>query len=110
MKKQNTRSEVLTLSWTIRKQNTGLTWGQCQAAAWRALKLRSALHAGAVAFEFTKEDGTTRKANGTLSRDFFQYESKGGPTKENPLLVKYFDLEKQGFRSCRVDRLTSIAA
>lgn len=104
------RSEVLTLAWTIRKNANGLTWGQCQAAAWRALKLRSALYAGAVTFQFTKEDGTTRTANGTLSRDLFAYESKGGPVRENPLLVKFFDLEKQAFRSCRVDRLTRIAA
>lgn len=111
MKKQNKqRSEVLTLAWIIRKQNNGLTWGECQAAAWLAVRLRSALYTGPVHFQFTKQDGTTRNATGTLSRDLFTYESKGGPVRENPLLVKYYDLEKQAFRSCRVDRLTGIAA
>lgn len=103
--KKNTRSEVLTMAWAIRKQNTGLTWGQCQASAWRALRLRSALHTGAVKFHYTKDDGSTREAVGTLSPALFQYESKGSGSKENPLLVKYFDLEKQAFRSCRADRL-----
>lgn len=105
--KKNTRSEVLTMAWAIRKQTSGLTWGQCQALAWRASRLRSALHTGAVTFRYQKEDGSTREALGTLSPALFQYESKGGQAKENPLLLKYFDLEKQAFRSCRIDRLAA---
>lgn len=103
------RSEVLTLAWSIRK-TSNLPWGQCQAAAWKAARLRSALRSGPVSFSFQKDDGTTRQATGTLSRDLFTYESKGGPVKENPLLLKYFDLEKQAFRSCRIDRILQVAA
>ena len=102
-----TRSEVLSLAWAIRKQ-TSLPWGHCQVLAWRSCRLRSALHAGAVSFAYTKEDGTTRTAVGTLSPALFQYESKGSAHKQpSPLVIKYFDLEKQAFRSFHVERLTA---
>ncbi len=97
------RSEILASAWAIRKQ-TGLNWSECQRSAWRAARLRSALHTGAISFKFTKEDGTTRAALGTLCPSLFHYESKGAG-KSNPAVIKYFDLEAGAFRSFRIERL-----
>lgn len=105
-----TRSEVLTLAHTVRRASPSLTWSQCQKAAWSALRLRASLRTGAVRFTFTKEDGSTRQALGTLNSELFSYTSKTTDRADNPMVVKFYDLENQGFRSCRVDRLQAVAA
>lgn len=103
-----TRSEILKLAWQIRR-TSNLTWSECQTAAWKSAKLRTALKSGVVEFEFYKVDGSLRKAVGTLNSSQFEYEAKG-ESVFNPMLVKYFDLEKQAWRACRIDRIFKIAA
>lgn len=98
------RSSILSLAWAIRKQS-GLSWGECQRKAWATVRLRSAMQAGPVNFSYTKEDGTTRPAVGTLNAELFQYESKGTSKQASPAVIKYFDLEAGGFRSFRAERL-----
>lgn len=110
MKQQITRSEVLTLAHQIRKQNQFLTWGQCQAQAWKVIRLRSALRAGATRFTFQKTDGEVREAYGTLNSTLFQYEHKGTERNESPTAIKYFDLDKNAWRSFRAERILSVAA
>ena len=110
MKQQFNRSEVLTLAHQIRRQNQFLSWGQCQAQAWQVVRLRAALRAGAVHFVFQKQDGEVREAFGTLHPDFFQYEYKGSDRAENPTAIKYFDLDKNAWRSFRAERILKVAA
>lgn len=106
-----TRREVLTLAHALRRLIPSLPWGDCQRAAWKAVRLRAALRTGAASFTFTKEDGTTRAAVGTLNAELYTYTAKGtGAAAENPTVVKFYDLEKGAFRSCRVDRLVTVAA
>ncbi len=107
---QTNRSEVLALAWAIRRQNQFLTWGQCQAQAWKVVKLRAALRAGKATFTFQKNDGEVRQAVGTLNAEFFSYTNKGSDRAELPTVIKYFDLEKNAFRSFRAERIVSVAA
>lgn len=102
------RSTVLSLAWQIRR-TTSLTWSECQTAAWNAFKLREALKAGVVNFRFTKADGSIREAVGTLDSNLFEYEAKG-EAKPNPMLVRFWDLEKSEFRCCKVEKIFKIAA
>lgn len=110
MKQQISRSEVLTMAHAIRRQNQFLTWGQCQAQAWKVARLRSALRAGATRFTFQKQDGEVREALGTLNNSLFQYEHKGTDRAECPTVVKYFDLDKNAWRSFRAERILQVAA
>lgn len=99
------RSEVMTAAHSMRRQNPSLTFGDCQKLAWKSIRLRSALRTGIINFCYTKENGEMRKATGTLNATYFQYESKGTDRTENPMIVKYYDLDAGAFRSCRADRL-----
>lgn len=110
MKQPFTRSEVLSLAWAIRRQNQFLAWGQCQAQAWQVVRLRAALRAGATRFTFQKQDGEVREAYGTLNPALFQYEAKGSDRAENLTAIKYYDLDKQAWRSFRAERILRVAA
>ena len=65
-----------------------------------------------VAFAFSKVDGTTRHAFGTLMPDAiesFVGPSTGSSSKTpNPEVVVYFDVDSQAFRSFRKDRFLGI--
>lgn len=104
------RSEVLTLAWAIKKQNQFLGFGYCQKKAWEITKLKKALRTGVARFTFQKNDGEIREATGTLNADFFTYTSKVSNRAELPCVIKYFDLEKNAFRSFRAERFLSMAA
>ncbi|MCE7925034.1 MAG: DUF2693 domain-containing protein [Haliscomenobacteraceae bacterium CHB4] len=110
MKQQINRSEVLTLAHLIHLQNQFLTWGQCQAQAWQVVHLRTALRSGAARFTFQKQNGEVREAYGTLNPDLFQYEYKGSDRIESPTAIKYFDLDKNAWRSFRAERILKVAA
>jgi len=110
MKQQFNRSEILTLAHQIRRQNQFLSWGQCQAQAWQVARLRAALRAGATRFTFQKENGEVRVAYGTLNQQFFEYEYKGSDRAENPTAIKYYDLDKNAWRSFRAERILKVAA
>ncbi|MEI6410270.1 MAG: SH3 beta-barrel fold-containing protein [Bacteroidota bacterium] len=110
MKQQINRSEVLKMAHAIRRQNQFLTWGQCQAQAWKVARLRAALRTGATRFTFQKQDGEVREAYGTLNSELFQYDHKGSDRAESPTAIKYFDLEKNAWRSFRAERILQVAA
>lgn len=110
MKQQFNRSEILILAHQIRRQNQFLTWGQCQAQAWQIVRLRTALRLGATRFVFQKQDGKVREAYGTLNPTLFQYEHKGSDRAESPTAIKYFDLDKNAWRSFRAERILKVAA
>ena len=69
--------------------------------------LYSELNAGQCKIEYTKADGSTRKALATLS------EKHGAPkhdrTKRDPKrahLLSYYDLDKKAWRSCKLEAIT----
>ncbi|MFN8304039.1 MAG: SH3 beta-barrel fold-containing protein [Saprospiraceae bacterium] len=110
MNQHTNRSQILALAWAIRRQNQFLTWGQCQAQAWQVARLRHRLRAGAARFTFQKQDGEVREAYGTLNPALFQYEHKGTDRAESPTAIRYFDLDKNAWRSFRAERILKVAA
>lgn len=62
-------------------------------------------------FKFTKKDGTEREARGTLNVNMIPEENtpKGTQTWESPEdIVKYWDLDKEGWRSFRWEQFVEI--
>ena len=62
-------------------------------------------------FKFTKKDGTEREARGTLNFNMIPEEStpKGTQTWEDPEdIVKYWDLDKEAWRSFRWEQFVEI--
>ena len=75
-----------------------------------AEELRTKLHEGTVEFQFKKKDGSIRDAVGTtliesLSEDIRPVESTSTRVyTPNPNQIRYFDLEKNAWRSIGVDQ------
>lgn len=88
----NTRSKVLTLAHQLRR--TGLSFASAQRKAWKVIRLKHEMKNGEAEFTYTKKDGSKRRAVGTLQTN---YERKTNRVY-SPLYVRYFDLEKNGFR------------
>lgn len=113
MKQQGktTRSEVLSLAWEMKKDGTAPTFGEAQKQAWAVIKAQKAMRSEVVVFAFKKENGETRRAVGTLDQTRFQWTAKGqGETKGSRAVVKYFDLESNGWRAFRAERFLGLAA
>lgn len=66
-----------------------------------------------VMVEFTKKDGTVRNMLCTRDSQLIPAEhtpSAESKVKENPDVIRVFDLQKQGWRSFRIDSVTLIEA
>lgn len=81
-----------------------LTKSETYKMAWRILKLKRDLLQGVVKFAYKKVDGSIRNAIGTLNPNFI-----GGEVRETTGAsfgtLKYYDLEAQGWRSCKVENV-----
>ena len=78
------------------------------------LDLKTALHEGVVLFEFVKKDGTLRHARGTTCPDLIPVDDapQNKRTPEQQALydrqtVAFYDIDKKGWRSMRVDTIWS---
>ena len=59
-----------------------------------------------VAFEFIKDDGSNRKAIGTIEKTYVsEFWVPKGHTHKNADVVRFFDVEINQWRSFRIDRL-----
>ncbi len=67
--------------------------------AWALCKLKVKMQNEVVEFSYSKKDGTTRKAVGTLLESHITYKSKGTGRPTPNHLVKYWDVEKGGYRA-----------
>lgn len=78
--------------------------------------LREKLHQGEVNFVFKKVDGSRRAAVGTTNADLIPLDLLGSQkTPEQSLeeqrsqgIVRYFDIEKEGWRSCKVENILEV--
>ena len=77
-------------------------WKECILIACEAAKLKAELRKGSHNFVFKKKCGEIREAIGTLNPGLINYEYKGSVSKFNPAWVKYYDLDKDAFRSFKV--------
>lgn len=69
---------------------------------------KEALHNNVVEFSFTKKDGSTREARGTLLENFITTTSTSTNSKKKPAnIIAYWDLDKEGWRSFKEENLIS---
>lgn len=94
-------SIIMTIAHSYRKDGLFTTWSDCLKASHLRYKLVSSLYDGATSFEYVKVTGEVRKAIGIIDR-------QPNTMPANARIVKYRDLQANGWRSCRVDRLLSI--
>lgn len=100
------KSLVFKTAWKLFKGQVFTSFGEALRAAWAKVKLTARLRAGIAHFSFVKvSTGEVRKAIGTLASAHYQYESKGGTASDKADLVRYWDMEKNGFRSFKIQNL-----
>lgn len=107
VKEKSFRSKIFSEAWSMFRENIFSTFSEALKASWKRAKLLKKLRSGITYFSYTKSDGKIRTAIGTLREGNFFYTYKGQGTT-NIQVIKYYDLEARGFRSCRVDRLIQI--
>jgi len=95
------RAQITTLAHALRK--TGLTWAAAMKRAWAAIKLKFQLATKLTSFHYRKEDGTERVAMG-YNAIAPATSGKPAPAK-SPLVITYYDLDRNDWRSFRADRL-----
>ena len=92
-------------------QITGRPMDVCEAQAEDIAALVKAMKSGIVEFYFTKKDGTTRQAFGTLKDEVIIPHIKDATNREpNHDLVTYFDTVKEQFRSFRKENFQRFVA
>lgn len=73
-------------------------------------RLNNGLRTGIVRFAYTKKDGTLRAALGTTVKDEIQenHWPKGNDNTYPDNVIRYYDLEAEGWRSLIADNLTEV--
>ena len=104
-KKINFRVRVMKYAWQLWKA-TKQQWKICMIKAWQLYRLAKAMRRGVVTFYYSKADGSIRKAMGTLT-NVPAGATLGGKrvTKPSYKTMTYFDIEKDSFRSFKVENL-----
>lgn len=95
----------------MKKKEELVTFGLTEKQADEVMLLESRMMEEAVKFCFVKKDGTIREAVGTLKRSLMKladgtlWEPKGEARPDTVGLMKYWDCEKQSWRSFNVGSL-----
>lgn len=72
------------------------------------------LYTSELSFSFTKKDGSIREARGTTNEEFlerenlYKFSENSNSTKQSEHIVKYFDLDSNGWRSFIFENLIEI--
>lgn len=98
------RKAVLRLTWQLVKQ-AGLTFADALKRAWATLRLTAQMSQQATTFFYRKDDGSERCAIGFNRVAPDRVEANRPAKKHNPLVITYYDLQANGWRSFRADRL-----
>ena len=109
MKSKSTRA--LYMAHIYKKNAPMISWADCMRYAWMLVRFRQMLQNGFVTFSFIKKDGTHRMATGTLYPHLIPVDkhpgtSSGDQRTPNFSVINYFDLDKQDWRSFRIDEFT----
>jgi len=99
---RETRSFVFRTAWAAFRAGIG-SFADALRHAWRAAKLKTRMLAGEAEFAYRKVDGTARRAFGTLCGPFARAKGTGRPASDK--VLAYYDLESDGWRSCRIEAL-----
>lgn len=103
--KRTELSKVMRRAWAIAR-TTGKTFAVCLAKSWQLYRLAKQMRAGVVRFAYEKKDGTLRRAIGTLKDIATLIVGTGRP--DDGRIVKYYDVEVDGWRSFKVENLVTI--
>ena len=110
MKNSISKSSLFKLAWNLFKAEIFTSFSDALRCAWLQSKNVANLRSGEGSFVFRKVTGGERVAVGTLSGSLINYEQKG-TNKPAPINIqRYYDLEKQAYRSYRIENLLSISA
>lgn len=92
-------------AWALYRE-TKKSFAVCLSKAWALYRMIKKMREGVVEFAFEKADGTLRRARGTLKnvQIFIKGTGKGTPAKT----VRYYDLDRQAFRSFKVENFISL--
>lgn len=104
-KKANFRARVMKHAHQIWLA-TKASWSICLKKAWNLYRFSKILKSTIMAFSYLKADGTIRNAYGTLM-GVPAYNGQKRRTKPSYKTFTYFDVEKNEFRSFRVENLMS---
>lgn len=94
------KTKALTTAHKVRQEFD--TWSEACSFGWKKTKLYTNLKKGKYSFTFIKKNGEVRKANGEIR----EVEGKSN-RKVNHLIQKYYDLDKDAWRSLDVRRLAN---
>lgn len=108
MKNQDTFNSIIESAKYYFTKQMG-DWKECLILACKREKVTTQLRAGKLSFSFRKGNGEIRPAVGTLSSDLFSYESKGEARNYNPDVIAYYDINSEGWRAFRIERLLEVA-
>lgn len=104
-KKNNFRARVMKYAWQLWR-TTKNQWRICMIKAWKLYKLAKAMREGVVEFVYSKADGSTRLAHGTLKNVPAGSTFRGKKlTKPSYKTMTYYDVDRNAFRSFRVENL-----
>ena len=103
-------TRALYMAHIYKKHAPMISWADCMRYAWMLVRFRQMLQNGFVTFSFIKKDGTHRIATGTLYPHLIPVDkrpkSSGDERTPNFSVINYFDLDKQDWRSFRIDEFT----
>lgn len=102
-KKESPKSSIFKAAWYFFKKGIYTSFSEALKAAWRRFKVIRKLASGQLEFTFRKGTGEIRKAIGTLN-----IQTKPRSTKEakyTPDVIAYYDIESDGWRRFRIERL-----
>lgn len=97
----------------IIEQTTGKSFPAALTKAWQLHRLTLRMLTGVVYFSFECKNGSLRQAKGTLMTEILPHRIPGkdrvkSPEKGRYKTYRYFDVEKNSFRSFRVSNLVNI--
>lgn len=102
---KNFRSQIMDNAHTLYRSGIFKTWSSALRGSWSRFKLVTQLMKGETEFAFIKATGEVREAVGTLNEDLFTYEYKTEEARFLAHVVNFWDLQKNSWRSVRIDRL-----
>jgi len=111
-----TNSRVMHMAHKLLESFPDLSWSEILKLGWQFYYLRLMLRSGIVKFAYLKISvgivlGELRHARGTLHPELIpeEHKPKGSPDYvPNYSTISYYDLDKQGWRSFRLDCLRDI--
>jgi|SRR5690606_14899341 len=93
------QSKVMRKMWSIKHLFSSIS--EALRVAWKIVKITNQMNLGFCEFYFKKINGEIRKAIGTFNKEYVHK----GSINFNDETFSYWDVEKKGFRSFRIDML-----